>query len=180
MLTFIEGIIDTHQSVLLLIRYKKEKYIFLFSHNVFKILLHCVHWNSVLYDNQYFLFFFPIMFTNAYFFRVMASADQDHTAQNVQPDLLSVLSAFVETVFNSSRWQPIMCDYFGLNSLNENVFQICLNAKKKNPKIFNPFPHNDTFWRPWETGLLKTLWEKEKLLVTSNFSFSHSVFYPFG
>ena len=44
----------------------------------------------------------------------------------------------------------------------------------------NPLPHNDTFWRPWETSLLKTLWEKEKLLVTSNFSFSHSVFYPFG
>ena len=29
-------------------------------------------------------------------------------------------------------------------------------------------------------NLPKTLWEKEKLLVTSNFSFSHSVFYPFG
>ena len=29
-------------------------------------------------------------------------------------------------------------------------------------------------------SLLKTLWKKEKLLVTSNFSFSHSVFYPFG
>ena len=28
-------------------------------------------------------------------------------------------------------------------------------------------------------SLLKTLWEKEKLLVTSNFSFSHSVFYSF-
>ena len=28
--------------------------------------------------------------------------------------------------------------------------------------------------------LLKTLWEKEKLLVSSNFSFSHSAFYPFG
>ena len=27
---------------------------------------------------------------------------------------------------------------------------------------------------------LKTQWEKEKLLITSNFSFSHSVFYPFG
>ena len=27
------------------------------------------------------------------------------------------------------------------------------------------------------TSLLKTLWEKEKLLTTSNFSFSHSVFY---
>ena len=36
------------------------------------------------------------------------------------------------------------------------------------------------FWRPWETSLLKTLWEKEKLLATSTFSFSHSVFYPFG
>ena len=22
---------------------------------------------------------------------------------------------------------------------------------------FNPFPHNDTFWHPWETSLLKTL-----------------------
>ena len=30
------------------------------------------------------------------------------------------------------------------------------------------------------TSLLETLWEKEKLLVTSTFSFSHSVFYPFG
>ena len=29
-------------------------------------------------------------------------------------------------------------------------------------------------------GLVKTLWEKEKLLVTSNFSFSHSVFFPLG
>ena len=33
---------------------------------------------------------------------------------------------------------------------------------------------------PGETSLLKTLWEKEKLLITSNFSFSHSIFYPFG
>ena len=29
-------------------------------------------------------------------------------------------------------------------------------------------------------SLLKTLWVKEKLLVTSNFSFSSSVFYSFG
>ena len=28
--------------------------------------------------------------------------------------------------------------------------------------------------------VLKTLWEKEKLLVMSNFSFSINVFYPFG
>ena len=33
------------------------------------------------------------------------------------------------------------------------------------------------FLRVYSTRLLKTLWEKEKLLVTSNFSFCHSVFY---
>ena len=32
----------------------------------------------------------------------------------------------------------------------------------------------------YSTSLLKTLWEKEKLLVTSNFSFFHSIFYPSG
>ena len=44
----------------------------------------------------------------------------------------------------------------------------------------NPFPNKPWFLRVCSTDLLKTLWEKEKLLVTSNFSFSHSVFYPFG
>ena len=57
---------------------------------------------------------------------------------------------------------------------------VLLCIKHDHPRFINPFPHNDTFWRPWETSLLKTLWEKEKLLVTSNFSFSHSVFNPLG
>ena len=43
----------------------------------------------------------------------------------------------------------------------------------------NPFPNKPWFLRVCSTSLLKTLWEKEKLLVTSNFSFSHSVFCPF-
>ena len=43
----------------------------------------------------------------------------------------------------------------------------------------NPFPNNPWFLRVCSTSLLKTLREKEKLLVTNNFSFSHSVFYPF-
>ena len=49
-------------------------------------------------------------------------------------------------------------------------------------KLVNPFPN-----KPWflcvcnkYSRLLKTLWEKEKLLVTSNFSYSHSVFYLSG
>ena len=49
----------------------------------------------------------------------------------------------------------------------------------KYQNFFNPYPRNDTFWHPWVKSLSKTVWEKEKLLVTSNFSFSHSVLYLF-
>ena len=45
--------------------------------------------------------------------------------------------------------------------------------------LLDPFPNKPWFLHVFSTSLLKTLWEKEKLLVTSNFSFSHSVFYPF-
>ena len=38
---------------------------------------------------------------------------------------------------------------------------------------FNPFPHIDAFWHLWSRRLLKTMWQKKKLLKTSNFSFSH-------
>ena len=48
------------------------------------------------------------------------------------------------------------------------------------PQYVNPFPNKPWFLRVCSTSLLKSQWEKEKLLVTSNFSFSHSVFYPFG
>ena len=44
--------------------------------------------------------------------------------------------------------------------------------------FLNPFPNKPWILHVCSTCLLKTLWEKEKLLVTSNFSFSHSVFYP--
>ena len=43
----------------------------------------------------------------------------------------------------------------------------------------NPFPNKPWFLCVCSTGLMKTLREKEKLLVMSNFSFSHSVFYLF-
>ena len=54
-------------------------------------------------------------------------------------------------------------------------------AMAETPKnIFNPFPNKPWFLRVCSSSLLKTLREKEKLLVTSNFSFSHSVFYQFA
>ena len=46
--------------------------------------------------------------------------------------------------------------------------------------LLNPFPDKPCFLPAWSTSPLKTLWEKEKLLVTSNFSFSHSVYYLYG
>ena len=46
--------------------------------------------------------------------------------------------------------------------------------------MFNLFPNKPLFLRVCSIGLLKTLREKEKLLVTINFSFFHSVFFPFG
>ena len=71
--------------------------------------------------------------------------------------------------------------HYKLFLLCPSCFREPFPRNSKALKLFiNPFPHNDTFWRPWETSLLKTLWEKEKSLVTSNLSFSHSVFYLFG
>ena len=41
----------------------------------------------------------------------------------------------------------------------------------------NPFPNKPWFLGVCSASLLKTRWKKDKLLVTSNLSFSHSVFY---
>ena len=47
-------------------------------------------------------------------------------------------------------------------------------------RVINSFADKPWFLRVCNTSLWKTLWEKEKLLVKFNFSFSHSVFYPFA
>ena len=47
-------------------------------------------------------------------------------------------------------------------------------------KPVNPFPNKPWFLRVCSTSFLKRLRLKEKLLIRSNFSFSHSVFYLFG
>ena len=43
-----------------------------------------------------------------------------------------------------------------------------------------PFPNKPLFLCVCSKSLMKILWEKENLLITSKFSFSHSIFYPFG
>ena len=45
--------------------------------------------------------------------------------------------------------------------------------------LYNPFTNRPSFLRVCSTRLLKTRWEKEKLLITSDFSFSPRHFLPF-
>ena len=47
-------------------------------------------------------------------------------------------------------------------------------------RCIHPVTNKPIFSRVPNTSLLKTLWEKEKLFITSNFSFSHSIVYAFG
>ena len=50
---------------------------------------------------------------------------------------------------------------------------------KIHTRRINPFPNKPLFLRVCCASLLKTPWDKKKLLVTSNFFFFHSVFYLF-
>ena len=47
-------------------------------------------------------------------------------------------------------------------------------------RFVHSFPNKPWFLGVCSTSLLKTVLEKEKLLITSNFSFCHIVFYLFG
>ena len=49
-------------------------------------------------------------------------------------------------------------------------FRCSLDPQNKPMLAFNPSPNKPLFLCVCSTHLLKTLWEKEKLLVTSNFS----------
>ena len=57
-------------------------------------------------------------------------------------------------------------------------FLHCLPNKGLCDKGLTLYHTIPTFNDPQERYLLKTWWEKEKMLVTSIFSFSHNVFYP--
>ena len=60
--------------------------------------------------------------------------------------------------------------------LHLSKYKAVAGQRKKKYGTLNPFPNKPWFLRVCSTSLLKRLLEKEKLLVTSNFSFSHSVF----
>ena len=67
--------------------------------------------------------------------------------------------------------------FFPTPSRTCHIIQNELCSGKEN---FNPFQNKPWFLRICSASLLKTLSEKKKLLKTSNFSFSYSVFYLSG
>ena len=62
------------------------------------------------------------------------------------------------------------------------VWLMCIGDKSAERRLnkINPFQNKPWFLRVCGASLWKALWEKEKLLIRSNFFFSHSVFYPSG
>ena len=80
------------------------------------------------------------------------------------------VSLFADPSYTFSR-------YLAIFYLSKNV--VHLFKKYQYIQGLNPFPNKSWFLLVCCTSLLKTLWEKKKLLVTSNFFSSHSVFFPF-
>ena len=80
-------------------------------------------------------------------------------------------------------YQIIHCYFYDPDK--KGILQTLWNMKKClllafTHHVFNPYPNKPWFLCIYSTSLLKTLPEKKKLLIMSNFSFFHSVFYPHG
>ena len=66
------------------------------------------------------------------------------------------------------------------NNVSDCPVCAILNKQLQDYLHINPFPNKPCFLSVCSKSLIKTLWEKEKLLVTSNFSFSYTILFPFG
>ena len=89
-----------------------------------------------------------------------------------------------ESVRKSATSKIFLPQYHTIKSsfLTSTVLFIgkCYISADPEKDIHDTFPNNPWFLRVCSTSLLKTLREKEKMLIMSNFSFSQCVFHPFG
>ena len=114
------------------------------------------------------------MFSNALCIRVIRNLNCIfHTVpQRLIPSFELDITCPLQIIFSIlDKWKILLC--------HKEISSHFLMFKWCNLS-FNTFPDKPCFLRVCSTSLSITLWEKEKLLITSNFSFSHSVFYPFG
>ena len=77
-----------------------------------------------------------------------------------------------------SFWRTF-CHFQKLLNCHLQTLSVWKSLKSAIWKRVNSLQHNPDFWRPQGKKLLKTFREKEKMLVTSIFSFSQNVFCPF-
>ena len=97
-----------------------------------------------------------------------------------QLQVLESQNILVKKMHNSceNTTRVISLDGTGCSFHSECMFEENIISKNRDMSKVNPFPNMPLFLCVCSTKLLKTWWEKEKLLVTSNFSLPHSVFYP--
>ena len=106
------------------------------------------------------------------------------------------ISILYKTIFDFSKQKLFADNNFDKAQIALYVFEIAKNIVGNEmekcwlPRIFffsegffpgvvNPFPNKPWFFRVCNRSILKTQWEKEKLLVTSNSFLSHSVLFSF-
>ena len=77
-------------------------------------------------------------------------------------------------------FQSLLCEGYNPSEAKHSFPFLCKLCMLDQTIKLNPFPNNPWFLRVYSTCLLKTLQEMKKLLIMSNLSFSHSVFYLFG
>ena len=77
----------------------------------------------------------------------------------------------------------VVCSFFKFGMVSKWCIRewfketFSIKASLKFCCLVYPFPHNDTFWHPWDTSLLKTLWEiKRRNCSQRAISPFHSVF----
>ena len=98
--------------------------------------------------------------------------------------IFNIFTRSCATHENITRWCPLDEINFDLSPKKKTKYPLSILGTDTSLADSLPFLI-ETLYRPWfvrvsNGSLLKTLQEKEKLLVTRNFSFSHSVFYLFG
>ena len=91
----------------------------------------------------------------------------------------NVLKSFLLLCQNKYLWSKGLNTIQAINPWKTNPINNQWFNPSLNDKIITLSKTSPGFYVSAGPSLLKTSWEKEKLLTTSNFSFSHSIFYPF-
>ena len=111
-------------------------------------------------------------------------SDNSDTKQNFLKTLQEKEEMLVTSIFFSHNvLYPIypikVILYTGASARLQILNSIRNNLTLTSP-YFSPVPNKLLFLHCCNTSFLKTLWEKGEILLMSDFSFSHCVFYAFG